>query len=713
MLKLPAKLSRMVFLKRYWVVLVGIAYLVIALMLTSDLLAQRALAGKDHLGSLSYWVTWWVWHAFAKNYDLVYNYFTLYPIKTNLLPILSFPTSVFYYLLRPFLGSPLAFNALFPLYLALDAWIGFLFFRKQLKRGLAALAGGLILAFNPLTLALAERGEIALLGFWVLPLWMLLWDRLIERPTPRNLVWVVLGLYGVVIMSLQFWNLILTLLLLYGLLRAWKPLREDRRLGDLLLLGGLFFALLCLIYPASPFLWSTYGEVYAPLEVWQGAVTLSSIGWRLLAYGGLIGLLVAIIFPIQELTIRRWWLGIAVVNGLCYWQQGLAPLSLLFGAGGVPHHTNLTQNAPFLIPALLASGVLALPALEYGFGALADFFQISSVRSLQGSVLAGLAVFLVGVSGWLGKLPTSSVKDYAFYRSLAADPEDYVIIDFPLAADSLARRSVGEISTERGTYAGFFFPDQAGRTLAQVPIHHKKVVGGLTSSLYEADLAPYYDQPLIRLLAFEPISAQDTQTVIQLREQVIRQRIGYIVLHDPQGTIAPEFMTSIRGWLNWTGSYCLAGTEQDLEFWRARWHPAGCPSYTVQLGGADGLLATGEKPAGWMPPIFMEGALVRPAGGALVSQMTLWAAANRPYRLTLRGRAADGLTEQPVQLRANGQVIGDFVLTPQWAEYTFNLPRDAFQQGGQLVLVLHHDHATEGAARLTALYDWVRLELVE
>ncbi|NJL93687.1 MAG: hypothetical protein HC915_08120 [Anaerolineae bacterium] len=61
---------------------------------------HRQLIGPDYAGGLSFWVTWFPPQAIRQNLDLSFNAYTLYPIETNLLPVLSLPSSFFYHLLR-------------------------------------------------------------------------------------------------------------------------------------------------------------------------------------------------------------------------------------------------------------------------------------------------------------------------------------------------------------------------------------------------------------------------------------------------------------------------------------------------------------------------------------------------------------------------------------------------------------------------------------
>lgn len=684
--------------------LVSLGYLILSLILTAPLLSSRAIVGEGYAGGLSLWVTWFPRYAFGRNLDMVYNAQSLYPINTNLLPILSLPTSFFYEVLRPFFGSLLAYNLLYPLYLALTAGMGFAFVRRHVKNPLLAAVGGGLLAFNPISFGLAERGDLPLLAFFVFPAWMLLWDGFLAQMTLRRVVWLVGASYVLILFSVQSWNLALTLLLPYAIFRAHRAgLSQAERacLLEWVGIGGLGLSFLFLLFPAPVLLRSTYTDLYKPLGIWQGALNLGGWTWEVFAWGGLAALALSLLARWEVTPDRRWWMLIVGLNLSVFAMPELAPLRLLGAIFDTPHNPALTRPALFVPPAILGGGVLILQFLD---AVLRQFHS----QPLRYGAIIGAALLLFEASGWWMGLPTSEVPPIDFYTSLAQEPENYVLIDFPIGVDSLARRSLIESGEERGDYAEFSFPEIAGRTLVYMPQHHKRVVGGLTASLKEEELAPYRQSPLIRLLTFQPddpaLSLDDK--VRAIRREVVRWRVAYIVMRPSE--VPPEFAEALRGWLNWIGSFCHVGAEGELEFWRATWHPSGCPPYMVQLGGAAGILAAG---AGWYLPEYWDVGFVRVAGmeEAKTAEVKLWI--DRPasdYTLTLHAQSP--LDGQSVEIIANGESLGDIALAADWGDYAVRVPRRVIGEDGLLNLELRHRRVAVVDGRpLTAVYQSVTM----
>src|SRR5262245_46807347 len=81
--------------------LIPVIYLLVAIGLTLSLIAvgNSALVGSEYRGSLGIWATWWPAQAFASNQNPAFSDYLLYPIQTNLFPLLSLPLSAIYFLL--------------------------------------------------------------------------------------------------------------------------------------------------------------------------------------------------------------------------------------------------------------------------------------------------------------------------------------------------------------------------------------------------------------------------------------------------------------------------------------------------------------------------------------------------------------------------------------------------------------------------------------
>jgi hypothetical protein len=693
----------MTFLTRHrFLWLTCFVYFILAVILNAELLSDEKLVGENYSGSLAFWTSWFPPHALRYNLDLSYNAYSLYPIRTNLLPILSLPTSAMYTLLNIIFGSRLAFNLLFPLYLTLTAWLGCLWLRRQVDNAWLAILGGGVLAFNPLSFAIAERGEIALLGWWVFPLWMLAWDAFLERMTFRRLVLVVAGLYLTVLMSIQFWNLILTVLLPYALFRWYMLGCPGGKLADYLLVGLLLFAALFLLYPASALLWSTYELRYAPIIITNG----SSLPTTFFLVG-LILLGLSLLLPWAASPRRRWWLAVIAVNGLLVWQVDFSPLTVLGNLFAVPHNPELTHPALYGFPVILGGVVLLGQGIHFLIGKERSWLFIAP--PMRYSIYGGMAALVVIASGWLGELPTTPAPSYNFYQTLAADPENYLVIDYPFGIDSLARRHGLATGEDVSGYGVFGQWEIAGRSLLGMPEHHKRVLGGLTVSLTADALAPYHASALIQLLALglDPAAPDIDAQVPTLKNEVIRWRAGYVLIHRDE--LPPEALDRLRGWFIWTDTFCYAGEENGVEVWRGTWHPAGCPAYTLNLGESAGDLAIGS---GWQAGERWETGAVRWAGPALSSTLKLWITnPSSDYTLTIRAMSTDAIPDQSVEVFVNGESLGKVTLDADWADYQFTIPRLLIAQGGLLNLELRHSRSQVVDGReLTAVYQWVRIE---
>ncbi|HLA42103.1 MAG TPA: hypothetical protein VJZ27_01635, partial [Aggregatilineales bacterium] len=673
-------------------VLIITVYLLYALVWMRPVLSSEKLIGDNSIGGVSFWTTWFPAHAFENNINLVQNHYTLYPVETNILPLLSLPTSALYYLIRIFAGKLLAFNLLFPLYLTLTASSSFLFLRTQIRNELMAGIGGFALAFNPITVLLVNRGEIALLGFFLFPLWMLLWDRFMQAPSARHTGMLVILTWVIVLLSVQYWNLIAGCLIPYAVYQFWhKEKSESDLLINHMAIGGLMLAVLCLIFPIPAMLQSTYGQRYLPLEIWQGAVIFDR-SLIILAVTGIIALLLSLVADWQFIPDRQLWVGIIALNVLLFSRNDFAPLSLIGSIFSIPDNPDLTQPVMFLFPAIFAAIVLVLKMFDSAFQGF----------TFRWRVITGLLLIaaLLWTSDFEKPLSSMPITRYDFLETIAADPENYTIVDFPVGVDTLAYRS-----TPNEIPVGIGFSDDAGRALSYVPFHEKQVVGGIASNLTPEQLQVYTEAPLIRLLTFQP---QDdvVESVIHLRREVVQWRVGYILLHT--GIVPPEFENALRGWLNWTGAFCMVGQEQDVEYWRGMWHPAGCPAYHVDFGGAASDMALVE---GWYAPEWWVDRIAVRASGEMPAQVLLWVnPTGYDFDLTLRVTAPEAITAQNVTIMVNGSSIGSFAPSAEWDEYILTLPRQLIGSDGLLRLELHHSSAEviEGRS-LAAVYEYIEI----
>jgi hypothetical protein len=667
-------------------ILILAVYLLIALGLTLTLLAvgNSALVGVQYDGALSLWSIWWPAHAFATNQNLAFTDYILFPIQTNVFPLLSITLSVIYlplaHLLQPFLG----YHVLLVICLWLNAASGYAFLRRDIPAiDLPAFFGGLAIAFNPLTWIFASRGEFALLAIFPL-LWALKsWTRLVKQPNFLNTIFLIAALYLTILSSIQFWNLLLTFWLLYVI---WTLPEQKAPLYDWLLLGGLLFLGAVAFYPTSNFLWSTYAPLYRPLEVWQGTVNPAIWFWIGIVLISVVLRRLVLALPNGAISGLRFWTLVIILHIVLFAAPQFAPLSLL----NIPQLTGLTQSAIFLLPVVIAVTVIGVEAARF----YRNRIQTVSHRQI---ILATLG--LIVLSGWLIPLPRTPLPDAELYTPLENDPENYTIIDFPIGVDSLARHSNSTSNTE--TYPTFGINYRAGLTLAYVPWHGKRVVGGLVNSLNDHDLDIYRNSTLAQIVAFSQPSADRFVTAKSLREELASWRVGYMIIHSEDGDA-----TQLRQWLTWTGTFCIVANEEGTQLWRSRWHPAGCPAYQIDIGSPDDAMALED---GWYTPEAWPEQSIRWAGPVQDSTLSLWAVPSADYTLHIQA-SAPGVPNQQVEVWANGQRFGTFRPGENWEEETFSLSGTNLPSNGLLNIELRHEVVvTRDGRSLTTVYDYIML----
>ncbi|MFP4323024.1 MAG: hypothetical protein ACLFTK_11275 [Anaerolineales bacterium] len=660
-------------------VLIFALYGLLALLLLNDLWRTTVLPGAKYEGALSFFAVWWPWQAITENYDLVSHAYVLYPNDVNWFNWLSLPSSALFSLADIALPSLTAYTLLYPLYLSLGGAMAYGYWRAAgMVHGLAVLAG-LVFAFNPVTYTLVSGGQVAWLGVFLIPLWLGLWDAYLRRPGLKRLVRVVLVLYALILMSPAWWNLILTWLLPYGVWRWWVT-RETRVAAhsDGVLFGVILLAVFIGIFPLAALLNSTTtGRYPTPMPSLEMTLEQSAVLWGMM----LVALLaVALWRPARDISPRQFWAGLVVLNAACWLVVGIRPLHIV--------------NA-WLVPDALpdvGGAILFLYPVVFGILSLA-------LMAPQGLARLSLVIVMgAGLIGWLGGVPTQSLSHTDALASLAAEPEPYVVVVAPLA------------TTDATQTTSFGIPWQAGMALAQVPLHHKRLAGGLVPALSPDYLTAYTTHPVWAYLGFRAVPGVDTPAGVARAWQtyVPRERIGYVMLD----TTAAESwaLDSLRGMLAWSGMFCHVDTLPPLEMWRARWHPAGCPDYRLSLGGPESSLATGE---GWYAPESWGERAVRWAGPAQSATLTLWAVQpTDDLRLGLIINATPDIPDQSVSVSINGERRETLSLQTDWTTYYVLVPRElALQDDGQLTVTLTHEQTRSIQGRqLHAVYDDVWLE---
>ena len=635
----------------------AILFISLALVLLRATLSSGQILGEDYAGALSLWGVWFPWHALTHNLDMAFTDYLAFPVEVNITLLLSPISTLFYHLLNIFLPSLLAFNLLFPLYVALTGWLSFLFARRYIKNELFALAAALVIAFNPLTFSLAEDGTLILLGLFVFPLWLLAWQNFLDRPRVSALAWVVMATYAVILMALQFSNLMLTFLLPLAVWQFRESKTRWAQIVDYMVLGGLILGVLLLIHPLPIIYRATYLGIYEPISLVYvfETIWIHTTAWKIFLWSGAALILLAV--SLWSDSGRMRWLTIIGINTACYTAVEFAPLTLLASIFNVPGAPQLTPKALFLFPIIFGGCLLVFQWLAT--------LQLDDTHRI--TLYAAIGAAIIGGSGWWQSLPTREVKDYEFYRSLTADSENYLVIDVKWGLDSWV-------------YA---------------PQHHKRVFG-----------VDFEDHTLDLLLLQGKLEGEPQQLAEDIRQNSLEWRAAYIVFHLDEFT--SEAIDPMRGWLEWSGAYCMAGTEDDIEIWRAAWHPAGC-TYGFSMGGPASELGNGE---GWWPSEVWDSGPVRWAGSGVSSRLMLWAF--RPagdYTLQFRAATLAEIENQRVEVLVNDESLGEFDLGVEFAEISVTIPRELIGARGLLDVELRHDTVLAFEGReLTAIYESIALE---
>jgi len=639
--------------------------------------------------SLNLWSIWWPTYAILHNYNLVQTNYILFPIYTNVFPLISLPTSLVYGLLRPIFGPILAYNLILPLFGFLNAFSIYIFFSKYLNNPYFAALGAGVVAFNPITYEIAQQSELPLLAIFVIPICLLSFERFLNTPRSLNGVIAGLALYLVIITSIYFWTLILTVLLPYVIYRlyqrrfGWRSLRPA-------LWGSILFLLLLFIFPINVIIGSSVLHRYSPLVALQGQL------YSLSPFLAVMLIVAALALrwgshDQESSKITRYLVGfILVTNLLCFILPTLSPLNL----SGILSLSGTIHVSEFLLPIIAVAVLLVLRRIEAHKEAITP-------KRLWISLLT-----LVLVSQWWIPLASTTVPQLNYYEILAREPEDYVIADYPVgivtSAEQLSIPMESAVSDAQQIGSSF----RAAATLLSEPFHQKRLIGGVALYLRPDDILPYKINPLLRILTAQPVS-EDLQVLAQkFRDASLRWRVGYIFVHTD--VLDSESLSFIHQWLTWTNVYCYVTLENQVEIWRARWNPAGCGPSTFSIGDPNARMMLG---AGWYGEEKWDQTSVRWAGQQTDSHLSFWITPQADFQMKLQIYSTAN-EQQSLVVKANGETLGKVALTKDWHDYLFLLPRRLISMSQGLVsLELIHDQTFSIEGReLTAAYGTMTLE---
>jgi hypothetical protein len=226
------------------------------------------------------------------------------------------------------------------------------------------------------------------------------------------------------------------------------------------------------------------------------------------------------------------------------------PFHMLLGALGLPYRP-LAERDYFSGPLLLA----LLAGLCHAWGG--ELSRPSRPLLWKGIGAGLLLVVLAGNPAAWRALPQHNLSVPEFFREIAVEPEDYLLLEYPFGLVS----QTDERTLGKAAY------------LARYAVwHEKRPVSGL---------APYFE-PLVfdqvqasSYLFPKAVSPDDLEAAGQALGVAVREwRIGYLVVHPD--LLGPDDLEPLRDLAGRSEALCPPVERDGLIIYRALWHPAGC-----------------------------------------------------------------------------------------------------------------------------------------
>lgn len=695
-----------------------------------------------------HWSYWWARHALSTpGLSLYESSYVMFPYTTNLayhtLAVFWLPL---WALLEPIIGTVGAVNLIFWAALTLTGYSMYHLLRREgVPVGLALLTG-VAVEVSPQMLRAVWWTNPNLLGIFWFPVHLLIWGELARRVNQVNRergtrfkaslhVWGGVALYAL-LQGLAIWGAILTdiqygmfipfLLLPYVLL----TLIQSRQRWQLILWGMIALligvGLLWFAGPLPALLNYDEGQVLrASLEnSWgipfpAGYLSSDEDYWLIARVGGVVtaavigALLYSLIrtSPPVLLSIHsegawtRWfWLGLVIVPLL------LSPGKAILLNGreiAMPYQLyHALTGGLFRFPERFGI-VLLIPAFLFAGLTFAPVWQRRRPHPILTAMLLCLILWnLRTLQPIATQLPPPA---YDFYRSMGAEPYDYVVIEAPTAAGS-AIQWIGNDPDMAFQYYGV--------------THGKRMINGHFTRVPTAHW--YYlltDDPLLSWLG-QRRNLEPEVVEAQLTRIIPEYPVGYLVLHQDHVGRERGANEDILGYLNSLPHlFCAPLVEGEAVAYRTTWHPDGCSTdrtppqsapdtYFIDIGTAGDERFLGRW---WYWPEQIFDITLRWTGE--LPQVDLYVdVPPASYTLTIAMQAFDQPRQVTVLL--NNQTLATVEVTPEaLQEYTFTLPADQVGDGQQLHLTLAYDSWAVPAEigqgsntrRLAIAVDWLTL----
>jgi hypothetical protein len=184
--------------------------------------------------------------------------------------------------------------------------------------------------------------------------------------------------------------------------------------------------------------------------------------------------------------------------------------------------------------------------------------HIHSIVVSVGLLFIAIAGSMIDQPAALQPIQVAGVPTYDLYISLAHEPEDYFVLNYPTGLFSQAdgHRVGGDSSLIR--YAAW---------------HNKRTIGGA---------GPFYNPLLLNRMSaggfLNPLTLDEgewSESASALNEAVVTWRIGAVVVHPD--LLDEESLTGLSDYLAQVESLCSPVNRDGLVYYRPIWHPEGCP----------------------------------------------------------------------------------------------------------------------------------------
>ncbi len=524
------------------------------------------LPGTPDDAALALWHTWWPLAGLASSDTLSFgpalNAYSGGPYLANHLGAMPLLQSLLFAPLRALTGSPIAaFNLVLMLMQALTHALTFACLRSKGAPPAAAGLGAGAFVLSAWYYAALTGADIITAALWPLPLALLLWDRLLDRPGIWRALLAALAVYAGVLSGVQHLAWVFNLWLPYAAWTGFQSVRREgegdpagrARLVDALLAAGVGLAILLLIYPGHNMMRTLMGNEPAfgsAAAVGVMAQPARSFAVNLLRTAPLIWAAAAAGFALggQDERGARFWL-VAGVGSLLFAFGALPDLSrMVIGALGLPFQP-VYGIAIFFGVAAFALTVYACLAL----GRLAAVPRPVTWLAAGGLLLAMVAADYPALRG----LPQHRVEAAPYYATIAADREDYFVLDYPF----------GLLGAQDGRATG------SAAYLARAAVWHgKRTVSGVAAYYPPAHHALMEGYPF---LFPERLTPDQMGAAAESLGRAVREwRIGYVVVHPD--LLGEADRAAVDALAAESGALCPAVSRDGLLFYRARWHPAGC-----------------------------------------------------------------------------------------------------------------------------------------